>query len=136
MNIKTKFSLGDRVFIIQKYNKEEWVPCESCKGKGGVIVEDNYFQCTDCRGSGGKTHWLPDKWKVSYKNTKIGKIAVEKYSEEYYEQNPQYRKLEVRYMVTATGIGSGTVWYELDVFKTLQEAEAECNRRNEEESKK
>jgi hypothetical protein len=38
-------------------------------------------------------------------------------------------------MVTATGIGSGTVWYELDVFKTLQEAEAECNRRNEEESK-
>jgi hypothetical protein len=44
MNIKTKFSLGDRVFIIQKYNKEEWVPCESCKGKGGVIVENNYFQ--------------------------------------------------------------------------------------------
>jgi hypothetical protein len=116
--------------------KEEWFPCTDCKGKGGVIVEDTHFTCASCYGKKGRIGWVSKEWAVAYRNTKVGKVYIEKYSEEYYQQNPQYRDREIKYMVTATGVGSGSIWYEQDIFKTLKEAEAECNRRNEEESKK
>jgi hypothetical protein len=135
MNIKTKFSLGDRVFIIQKQGKKEWIPCAACKGKGGVVVEYTQFTCTSCWGKNGRYGWSFEEWAVVYRNTEVGKVSIEKYSEEYYQQNPAYRDKEIKYMVTATGIGSGSIWYEQDIFKTLKEAEEECNKRNEEESK-
>jgi hypothetical protein len=135
MNIETKFSLGDRVFIIQKQGKEEWIPCAACKGKGGVIIEDTHFTCTSCYGKKGRNDWSFNEWSVAFRNTRVGKVYIEKYFEEYYQKNPQYRDKEIKYMVTATGVGDGSIWYEQDIFKTLKEAEEECNKRNEEESK-
>jgi RecJ-like exonuclease len=135
MKIETKFSLEDKVFIIHKHGNYQFVTCKACQGNGGVEIKGNKFQCTVCYGKGGQKEWVPEKWQVTYKNTKVGRVTVEKYSEEYYQNYPEERQREIRYMVAATGIGSGNVWYEKDVFKTLKEAEAECAKRNAEESK-
>ena len=135
MKIETKFSLGDRVFIIHKHGNYQFVTCKACQGKGGVYVESMKFECSACYGKGGREEWIAKKWQVAYKNTKVGRVTVEKYLEEYYKEYPSDRDREIRYMVTATGIGSGSVWSEKDVFKTLKEAEAECAKRNAEESK-
>jgi hypothetical protein len=134
MTIKTKFSLEDRVFVIQKFGNNEFVSCQCCEGTGGIVTEKGKFTCNECHGSGGKYEWVGDKWKIAYKNTKIGKVYIEMYYEKYYEENPNYRNNGIKYMVTATGIGSGSIWYERDVFKTERQAQLECDRRNKEEN--
>lgn len=130
MRINTKFSLNDKVFTIHKSGSTQFIKCEVCEGKGGITTEKGRFNCESCYGNGGKREYIPEKWKIGYKNTTIGKVYIEMYNERFYEDYPDYRDKEFKYMIEATGIGSGTVWYEKDLFKTEKEAQKECDRRN------
>lgn len=130
MEIKTKFSIGDFVYVIKKFGENKYMGCKACNGKGGIYNEGNYFKCNTCYGSGGKYVWVAESWKVAYKKTKVGKICVEIYNKKYYKDNPERKDREICYMVEATGVGSGTIWPENQIFKTLQEAEKECEIRN------
>ena len=53
-----------------KYREGEWIPCETCDGKGVVIEENIEMACPDCLGGGyelsPKKHNLMQKWHYNW----------------------------------------------------------------------
>ena len=128
MEITTKFNLGQKVYPIRSFRKELITTCPICDGIGEVTISGKEYTCPECCGSGTRTLVEPQKWQVVDEYiSKIGKIAVELYAERYQKRNEGH----TRYMLGATGVGSGTLWNEDDLFATIEEAQAECERRNE-----
>lgn len=58
----------------------------------------------------------------------VGKIDVERYSSKHREYASC--KDENKYMLESTGVGSGSVWREKDLFASEKEALEECVLRN------
>ena len=87
---------------------------------------DKKATCPDCSGACGSATWKKDKWFLEARYTStIGQIQTETYGKrsEGVDGN--------KYMIEATGIGSGTAWKETDLFFTKEAARAECDKRNE-----
>lgn len=127
MEIKTKFNLNEKIYTIQLFGQRVFTPCKICNGSGVVKVEEikEKIECPRCYGNGGSSEWTPEKWNIA-ENSKIGKIDIEIYHGIHKKEN----KDRFAYMIESTGIGSGTIWYESDCFKTKEEAELECKKRN------
>jgi hypothetical protein len=128
MKIETKFDLGQKVYPISQKRKEEFVVCPSCGGVGTIIIQLTGVEitCPKCYGRRGSTEYRELEWYVHYDYaSKIGKVDVERYNE--YDKNHESR---TAYMLEATGIGSGTIWYEEKLYPTLIEAQEECDKRN------
>lgn len=128
MEIKTKYSLNDFVYPIFKGGYEKYEKCELCNGNGEVLIANTEREtaCPDCYGQGGMNKWQEEKWRVSLDSaSKIGKVSVELYANRY-----KSHKDEIRYMLQSTGVGSGTLWSEENLFATEIEAQGECDRRN------
>jgi len=130
MEIKTKFSLNDKVFVIHKTVTSRFITCKACNGQGRIIQNGCEFLCASCQYSGGRYEDVSPKWQIAFENTKVGKVYVEMYYEKYYKINPKTRDREIKYMVEASGIGTGTLWMENEVFATEEEALEECKKRN------
>jgi hypothetical protein len=124
MNITTKFSLGDTVVPIGRRIETISDPCPTCEGTGMLaLVKGGSVPCTvkECwygRINRQQTH----PWAVRADLTSTVGIV----RGEHEAASPP----EVRYMIFSTGVGSGTVWKEEDLFATDDEAQAECDRRN------
>lgn len=54
MNIKTKFKVGDQVFIIRQKNDSYHIDCKTCGGTGKVHIKENgeELDCPVCNGKG------------------------------------------------------------------------------------
>jgi hypothetical protein len=122
MNIKTKYNLGQFVVTIMHCGSEKYVECKLCNATGRVLINSEYRTCPDCYGRCGNKEWVSEEWRI-VQYSHIGKISIEKYGDK--TKNRTY------YMINSTGIGSGTCWYEKDVFLSNEEAQKECNKRNE-----
>lgn len=128
MEIKTKFNLNQKVYPIRRYRKEVVTSCPTCDGIGEVTIADKEYTCPGCYGSGAEIHVEPEKWQVINECiSKIGQVAVTLYAERYQKRNHD----RILYMLEASGVGSGSLWNEDDLFATRKEALAECERRNE-----
>jgi hypothetical protein len=66
-------------------------------------------------------------WQVTYSKAKIGKIGIEAYSTDYTASGYDNR---VYYMTNKTGVGSGLVLQESNIFETYEDAMLECEKRN------
>lgn len=130
MNITTKFDLGQRVYLIHKAGQLVKQKCPACSGNGGIVIEYNGFSfiCSNCQGSGITETWHSTDWQIAYEKAKIGRIAVELYRETFI--NSGIGKNRISYMIDETGVGSGTIWHEDEVFGTYEEAVNECEKRN------
>lgn len=132
MEIKTKFDLGQRVYIIHKSGQLIKVICPACSGTGDITIDNMgktfEFICPNCQGSTIVESWFDANWQVAYEKVKIGKVQVELYRETFI--NKGIGKNRVTYMVDETGIGSGSFWNEDEVFGTYEEALEECRKRN------
>ena len=127
MEITTKFNLGQKVYPIRSFRKELITTCPICDGIGEVTIAGKEYTCPECYGSGTRTHVEPQKWQVINEYiSKIGKIAVELYAEPYQKRNHD----RILYMLEASGVRSGSFHNEDDLFATIEEALAECERRN------
>jgi len=124
MQIKTKYNLNDEVLAIRKAHAYVSEDCPTCKGSNRlrVVDSDRILNCPDCKFGkidGPSTY----KWQVDYLSfSKIGKIDVEIRRE---------NESKTRYMLDATGIGSGATWPEENIFQSIDEAKLECEKRNE-----
>ena len=128
MEITTKFNLGDYVYPIIRSGYNGFKKCETCGGNGYVTIKENgkEIDCPECYGEGGHEEWISERWMVSSESLgMVGKVSAELY---YDDDNGQSR---YTYMLSSTGIRSGTVWYEKDLFLTKEEAQTECDLRNE-----
>ena len=137
MNLKTKYDLNQIVWFIMQKNKTEFVECKACEGTGIVILkDDNPRACPECFGRKGNTILLDLEWFVERSLT-IGEIQttitnLEKTGD--FDNFGIYKegenKQENKYMCYETGIGSGSLYYEKDLFPSIKEAQKECDKRN------
>ena len=119
MRLESKFDLGDKVwkigYLMTKVNDK----CPTCEGKKRIFIKDSDFQCPDCCGRGYHVRYEPQSWKIQELLT-VGQIRITKDKKEDKRE----------YMCNETGVGSGSIHYEKDLFHTYEEAQTECDRRN------
>jgi hypothetical protein len=128
MEIKTKFNLKDKVYPIRMGGYYEFIKCQTCEGEGCVTINNTgkTIKCPDCWGTKGQSEWKQDKWYICEESYgQIGKIDIEIYDKDYYKNDCKYG-----YMIDTTGVGSGTVYAEDNLFKSKKTAQKECDRRN------
>lgn len=128
MNIKTRFDLGQKVWLIVNASRNMKPNCSFCDGVGKVFIEGAgkkvvSQKCPECYGHGYISKYSPEEWKPEFEST-IGKIDIE-----YYDQREK-RKNSINYMLYYSGVGSGSVLKEENLFASLEEAQAECDKRN------
>jgi hypothetical protein len=134
MKIETKFNLGDVVYGISKRIHQVKHTCGACNGAGKVELNDKSFTCPECWGRGYTTTTEPMAWRVAtdlFPST-IGRVGVVRYAKNYLKDNDN----ETRYMVSSTGVGSGSLWSEESLFSSLEEAQAVCDDHNMKEEEK
>lgn len=122
MNIETKYSVDDAVYVGRAEWGSEPIPCPDCKGTGKWTVVANsgpsgFWEttCQTCRDWGNYSGYGTGKVKQSTRIAiteyrTIGSIQVDTNGD------------VVRYMCVETGVGSGSIYYEKDLFPTREEA--------------
>lgn len=130
MKIETKYSLGDFVYPINTRFESVKVPinCPVCNDKGKVELNDKSYTCPECRGYTYHTVDGDIKWYITDYKGHVGKINLGLYDNKYKHSNHD----EIRYMLDSTGVDSGSLWDEENLFLTKEDAQLECDRRNKE----
>ena len=134
MLIPTKFDLGQTVVVIWHSPTERPVACAVCDGTGWIHVKGERYLCPECHGHGYVRERIPPHWHVAHTGV-VGRVQAE--TAGHIEDPQEYRitlttvgPVAIDYMLDVTGVGSGTLHYEPNVFATAEEAQAECDRRN------
>ena len=137
MILQSKFNFKDIVHAIGFTQQKIWHSCGFCAGSGKIKGKnDKSLTCPNCRGNRGNHIYEAKKWAIIQTLT-IGEIRVKtrcEYKTEnhtYFDNYSSQKALEERkYMCYETGIGSGTVWPEDQLFYTTATAQIECDRLN------
>ena len=113
MEIRTKFNIGDKVWVIDSRKVEDI--CPICEGKGYVIIKNENFRCPKCNAYR----------KINERNEyfiegqiKITDIRV------WCLYEPEIRYFDDKYSK------EGIMVFEKNCFATEAEAQAECDKRN------
>ena len=130
MDLQTKFNLGQLVTAITESEVRSLRKCSTCNGSGRITTAGTgeEFICPKCGGMSAYPKPAGTRWYISIES-KVGKIGVE-------ARDPGIAakwdspELEIQYMLMATGVESGQLWKEENLFASVAEAEAECARRN------
>ena len=137
MEVTTKYSLNDKVWLIKLSREEVKIPCATCNGHGFVTINKTPERsCPDCFQRGYDTEWKDVAWNTEPQMT-IGKVSYEEWSvaktgifDNIGVYDPDLIETEIRYMCYETGVGSGTLYRDKDLYPTKEEAESECLIRN------
>ncbi len=135
MILTSKYEMGQRVWSIQqtRVQKPDRI-CGACDGTKIVELRGSKYECPECKGR-GEVLVYSSGWVITGSG-KIGKIAIE-HCAPYFEKRYGDDVVDggrvftfVSYMLDTTGIGSGTVYEEPNLWPSREEAQAECDRRN------
>lgn len=140
MNIETRFDLGQVVWRVGRQKRVAHDTCPACEGEGRLEIErrDGSTQrsaCENCKGRGRLNEVWYDIYEI-FDHSRIGQIEIrlQTNTARAYFRDPQ---VEERYMVEATGIGSGTVyplrdgeWTHKRLFGSEDEAALFCASEN------
>jgi hypothetical protein len=136
MDIKTKYNFKDFVIPICTRREKIKVPknCSVCKDEGKVDLNGKKYTCPECYGYTYHYEEGELEWYILENNSGfIGRINVEFYDNQYIVEDG--RENEISYMLDSTGVGTGTLWREDCLFRSFQEAQDECDKRNNERRK-
>ena len=128
MNIETKYSLGDKIWVITRNRPRVWIRCEFCEGherEQARLAPDTKITgrdgttktCPSCHGRGGSNKYLETAWMVGDRLT-IGQLRVKRTSTDQQEEYTDAKEF------------GGRIYYVRDLWPTKKEAHAECGRRN------
>jgi len=142
MKLESKYNFNDKVWVIRYQRETRFITCEFCGGTGQIKGENNKDRsCPECYSRGGSYQRFDLQWELDTDETPItiGEIRIEANCDfEGYESDipwsnygPQIKRQSIVYMCFETGIGSGSLWRESLLWPTKEEAQAECDRRNE-----
>lgn len=130
MEIKTKFNVGDVVYVCKRNKTHESENCNICDGKGIVTIKGNDFTCPRCNGNKhihirGVNSFVPEERTIK----KI-KIFV------HFSKNKGGTQIYTKYEFGShDGYGRYSVAdYNNMIFTTKEEAEARCKELNAEKS--
>lgn len=120
MKIKTKFNVGDEVYVCKNNSTYEKEPCKICEGIGVISIKDETFCCPRCHGD-KFTHTKRVKRFIPEKRT-IRKVIVS------VSENNGNMQIYTRYE-TKTPHGNrdkSVADYRNIMFLTKEEAENRC----------
>ena len=124
-------AIGDVLFSAAQDYSDDKISCPDCLGtKEWTVVfadgEAMNIGCQTCKlGYEPPTGFIYYKtWKPNVRRLTIGKLSG-------FDDERGYS-----YMCNESGIGSGTMWYEKDLFKTSDEAWVSANTKHEEAMKR
>lgn len=130
MQIEAKFDLGQTVYAIHRRYETISRECTVCQGKGTLaLVIGGRVGCTQRfasteRCDSGRVH-VAKTWPWSvYRSGTVGSIRFELYDRESGHDDKR------QYMLHETGVGSGSLYDEAELFASREEATAECFARN------
>ena len=129
MNIITKYNLGDYIHTVSERREKIRIAtnCQVCNDSGKITLQDKdkSYTCPECRGNTYHINEGDVEYYVSDRSGEIGNVRAEIYDKKYKREETR-----IIYMLDSTGVGSGTLWYEEDLFLTDADAKAECVTRN------
>lgn len=127
MNIKTKFELGDRVWVISRGTRLYWERCTFCEGSNSPVTLGKMSEvtgkdgttrwCPECRGEGGKQKRLHKTWEPEVDKITLSRIEV-RITEDIHKE-----------VYMAGNSGSGRLFSAENLFLELDDAISECQRR-------
>lgn len=120
--ITTKYSIGDKVFHAWTSQERKQHPCPDCKGARKWTAKspagsEYSFSCPRCAASYNSYRDLTLDYTAAVPSTRQLTIG----SVQYNSQSSSYDH-GARYMCHETGVGSGSVYNETDLFLTEEEA--------------
>lgn len=124
MTYTTKFDMGQTVWIVSRAEHRRIVKCLTCESVGKIHIGGEEFVCPKCCGASSYPQYAGSKAYIAHTGV-IGKISVEHEPSAY-----DGKQMDISYMIDVTGIGSGTVWREENVFPTREAAQQHCDSAN------
>ena len=77
MQITTKFSPGDTVWLIVDDRELVFVTCAFCAGEGNIKgANQQSVLCPECYGKTGKTEYRDTKWLLRLEAMTVGRVEV------------------------------------------------------------
>jgi len=127
-HFETKYELGSSVVGIEDRDAYKIVGCETCLKKGRVQIGPEEFVCPNCQGKSAHPRYVGRKWIISTSGS-VGQITIEAIDPRYGFRAAD-PVLKIEYMLTSTGVGSGRMWSEDNLFGCREIAQMECDKRN------
>lgn len=137
MNFSSKFDMGQFVtHITRQWVDLSPVTCAACEGSKKVDLRGSQFDCPGCKGAGtvlAKAYgWVlgvtSSVGSIEAKREVVTEMTCFYNGEEELDEGTE--RTLVKYMLRATGVGGGSVYDEHCLFASREEAQAECDRRN------
>lgn len=135
MILLSKYNMGQRLVAIHRQPVDRPASaCSACEATGLVDLRGVKYECPACKGA--KRVRVHSHGWVIRGDGHVGKIAIEHYVP---RDNGEWGDEEVpggtsfsfaQYMLDTTGVGSGSVYDEPDLWPSREEAQTECDRRN------
>lgn len=133
MEIKTKLSIGDTMYVIEKTEYDKPITCVSCNGIGNIrLASGNEHYCPDCLGKGYFENKVTEAWRIfddrrpdsvfSMYGRPVGEIRAE------VTKDGRKKSESIKIMYFPKGMGN--YFYEENVFGSVKEAQEECDKRN------
>lgn len=123
MTIKTKFDLGEDVYVIKREKIDTSYECNICEGKGLIYFKGEKLECPKCSGSGSVGILDNDMYEWRVKFTEVYRVAPA------ITKGGQLNKYSVL-------CDFGYVILEDYIYKTEEDAIIECQKMNKIEIKK
>lgn len=117
MTINPVFGLGDKGYGIRQKQVFSNIQCPDCFGNGELVKDNVTYYCKKCRGA-GTLQTSTQKWFVDENQIEVGMIRAS------ISKNQTVYKYKGWMDGSKCNRGSGTL------FMTLEEAKAECDKRN------
>jgi len=132
VNITTKFDLGQRVWAVHRGHETLRDLCPLCGDTDAVLLATGQsVQCPERYGNGHRNvieRWWP--WTI-YREGTVGQVRVECVLPEYDAgESAEQIARRRQYMLRETGVDTGSLYNEVDLFGSREEAQAACNARN------
>jgi hypothetical protein len=135
--VDTKYDYGQHLYCLTRSNVDlPAVCCDACEGEKVVVVRGEKFSCPKCGGKGVLVK-TAHGWIVGGSGTvghvRATRARVDNFTNfEWWEPEPVEGSLltRVEYMLDSTGVGSGTIWPEGNLFPSRESAQAEADSRN------
>ncbi len=127
----TAYSVGEKVWLVRHSNFQQIIKCQPCANTGKIDIGGETFVCPKCSGRASHPTYAGVKYYIDCES-RVGKVTVEDCPENHSAWESDRGKPNPRnqYMVEDTGVGSGQVWDEEDLFPTKEAAQIFCDQRN------
>lgn len=117
----SEFAIDDEVWMVRSESFRKMVECFPCDNTGRIEIKGDSLICPKCDGQGKHEKYVGQRLYVA-DHGKIGQVRL--------TDCPSEDGFTVEYMIDSTGIGSGQIWKERELFRTRELAEQHCEQEN------